>query len=308
MGQFMGKSVSVGIHVPSVSITGLADGQAYAAFFRDVESMGLDAIWVEDRIFHPAPLAESLVLLSWAAANTQRVQLGTAVLVLNLRHAPVVARQVSTLHHLSGGRVTLGVSIGGRPEEYQALGVPMHRRVGVFRDGLTALRGLLAGVPVTQTASFFPLEDAIVRPAAQVPILIGGIAEAAIRRAGELGDGWIMGPFGTTKEFEHGWRIAQAGAKAVGKNPGDLIAGRLLYVAVDDDRAKARAEMAQLLHGYYGPDFDVDKHAIFGPAAEVRARLREQVDAGITHLMLGIPSLDRTHLRRLAEDVAPALR
>jgi hypothetical protein len=59
-----------------------------------------------------------------------------------------------------------------------------------------------------------------------------------------------MGPFGTTKESEHGWRIAQAGAKA-------------------------RAEVGQFLHGYYGPDFDVDKHAIFGPAAEVWARLWE---------------------------------
>lgn len=304
----MAKSVSVGIHVPSVSVSGLADGQAYAAFFRDVEAMGLDAIWVEDRIFHPAPLADSLMLLSWAAANTQRVQLGTAVLVLNLRQAPVVARQVSTLHHLSGGRVTLGVSIGGRLEEYQALGVPMDRRVGVFRDSMVALRALLAGEPVTQPGPVFPMQDSIVRPAAQVPILIGGIAEAAIRRAGELGDGWIMGPFGTAKDFEHGWRIAQEGARGAGKTPDDLTAGRLLYVAVDDDRAKARAEMTQFLHGYYGPEFDVDKHAIFGPAAEVRARLREQIDAGITHLMLGVPSLDRTHLRRLAEDVAPALR
>ncbi|MDA1097789.1 MAG: LLM class flavin-dependent oxidoreductase [Proteobacteria bacterium] len=304
----MEKSVSVGIHVPSVSASGLADGQAYAGFFRDIETMGLDAIWVEDRIFHAAHLADSLMLLSWAAANTQRVRLGTAVLLLNLRQAPILARQVSTLHHLSGGRVALGVSIGGRPEEYQALGVPMDRRVAVFRDGMTALRALLAGEPVTHPGPYFPLDGAIVRPAAKLPILVGGIAEAAIRRAGELGDGWIMGPFGSAKDFEHGWRIAQAGARAAGKDPDDLTAGRLLYVAVDNDRAKARAEMAQFLHGYYGPDFDVDQHAVFGPAAEVRVRLREQVDAGITHLMLGVPSLDRAQLRRLAEDVAPALR
>jgi alkanesulfonate monooxygenase SsuD/methylene tetrahydromethanopterin reductase-like flavin-dependent oxidoreductase (luciferase family) len=128
----MGKSVSIGIHEPGVSVTGLVDGQAYAAFFRDVEAMGLDAIWIDGCIFHPAHLANSLVLLSWTAANTQRVQLGTTVLVLNLRQAPVVARQVSTLHHLSGDRVTLCVSISGRPEEYQALGAPMHPRVGVF--------------------------------------------------------------------------------------------------------------------------------------------------------------------------------
>jgi alkanesulfonate monooxygenase SsuD/methylene tetrahydromethanopterin reductase-like flavin-dependent oxidoreductase (luciferase family) len=60
-------------------------------------------------------------------------------------------------------------------------------------------------------------------------------------------------------------------------------------------------------HDYDGPTFDVDQHAIFGPAGEVAARLRAQVDAGITHLMLGVPTLDLAHLRRVAEHVAPAL-
>jgi alkanesulfonate monooxygenase SsuD/methylene tetrahydromethanopterin reductase-like flavin-dependent oxidoreductase (luciferase family) len=248
------------------------------------------------------------MLLSWAAANTRHLLLGTAVMVLNLRQAPVVARQISTLRHLAGDRLALGVSLGGRPEEYQALGIPMNRRVGVFRESIAVLRDLLGGEPVTRAGDFFALEDAIIRPAAPVPILIGGIAEAAIRRAGELGDGWIMGPFGPVEEFERAWRIARDGAQAAGKDPESLTAGRLLYVAVDDDRAKARADLARFLHGYYGPSFDVDKHAIFGPAAEVATRLREQVDAGITHLMLAVPTLDRDHLRRLAEDVAPALR
>ena len=121
-------------------------------------------------------------------------------------------------------------------------------------------------------------------------------------------DGWIMGPFGSPEDFQKGWQIAADGARAAGKNPDDLTAGRLLYVAVDDDRAKARADLTRFLHGYYGPGFDVEKHGIFGPPGEVTARLREQVDAGITHLMLGVPNLDRLHLRRLAEEVAPALR
>ncbi|MDE0943072.1 MAG: LLM class flavin-dependent oxidoreductase [Alphaproteobacteria bacterium] len=307
----MKKSVSVGIHVPSVSTTGLEDGRAYAEFFQAVETLGFDAIWVEDRIFHPVPMADAVVLLSWAAAYTERVTLGTAVMVLNLRQAPVVARQVSTLQHLSGGRVTLGVSIGGRPEEYAALDVPMDRRVRVFRDGLSALQDLLTGETITrdvEAGHFFPLDNATVRPGADLPIFIGGLADAAIRRAGELGDGWIMGPFGGVEDFAKGWRIAKGGAEAAGKNPDNLIAGRLLYVAVDDDRSKARADLTKFLHGYYGPDFDVDQHAIFGPAQEVASRLREQVDAGISHLMLAVPTLDREHLSRLAHDVMPALR
>jgi alkanesulfonate monooxygenase SsuD/methylene tetrahydromethanopterin reductase-like flavin-dependent oxidoreductase (luciferase family) len=302
------KQISVGIHVPSASVAPLGSGADYAEFFRQVEALGLDAIWTEDRIFHHANMLDSVMLLAWAAANTQRIRLGTAVMVLNLRHAAVVARQVSTLYHLSAGRLALGVSLGGRPNEYQGLGVPMAKRVTVFRESLAVLRQLLTGQPVEYRGQFFQLQDATVRPPAQVPIYIGGRAEGALRRAGELADGWIMGPFGTLQDFQAAWRIVQAAARAVGKDPDALVAGRLLYVAVDEDRDQAREILRRFLHGYYGPTFDVDQHAIFGPPEEVAARLREQADAGVTQLMLGVPTLDVAHLRRVAADVAPALR
>ena len=302
------KQLSVGIHVPSTSVAPLGSGEAYAEFFRQVEALGLDAVWTEDRIFHSANLLDSMMLLAWAAANTRRIQLGTAVMVLNLRHAAVVARQASTLSHLSGGRLALGVSLGGRPNEYQGLGVPMEKRVAVLRESVAVLRRLLTGQAVEYRGQFFHLQDATVRPAAEVPMYMGGRAEGALRRAGELADGWIMGPFGTVQDFQHSWRIVQDAARAVGKDPDALLAGRLLYIAVDEDRDEARGTLRRFLHGYYGPTFDVDQHAIFGPPREVAVRLREQVDAGITHLMLGVPTLDLAHLRRVAERVAPALR
>jgi alkanesulfonate monooxygenase SsuD/methylene tetrahydromethanopterin reductase-like flavin-dependent oxidoreductase (luciferase family) len=302
------KQVSVGIHVPSASVTPLDSGAAYAEFFRQVEALGLDAVWTEDRIFHSANMLDAVLLLAWAAASTRRLQLGTAVMVLNLRHVAVVARQVSTLHHLCGGRLALGVSLGGRANEYQGLGVPMEKRVAVFRESVAVLRQLLAGQPVEHQGRFFQLQDATIRPAAQVPIYIGGRAEAALRRAGELADGWIMGPFGTVEDFKRSWSIVQDAAHAAGKDPDALVAGRLLYMAVDEDRTRAREALRRFLHGYYGPTFDVDQHAIFGPPGEVTARLRAQVEAGITHLMLGVPALDLAHLRCVAEQVAPALR
>ena len=91
----------------------LGSGEAYGDFYRQVEALGLDAVWTEDRIFHAANMLDPLMLLAGAAASTRRIQLGTAVLVLTLRNVAVLARQVSTLHHLSGGRLALGVSLGG---------------------------------------------------------------------------------------------------------------------------------------------------------------------------------------------------
>jgi len=286
----------------------LGSGETYADFYRQVEALGLDAIWTEDRIFHTANMLDPLMLLAGAAASTRRIQLGTAVVVLTLRNAAVLARQVSTLHHLSGGRVALGVSLGGRPEEYAAAGVPMARRVAVFRESVTVLRRLLAGEPVEHQGEFFRLQQATVRPPAPVPLYMAGNAEGALRRAGELADGWIMGPFGTLRDFAPAWRVVQDAARAAGRNANALVAGRLVYVAVDDDSSRAREAMRGFLHGYYGSRFDVDQSAIFGPPGEVAARLTEHVEAGITRLMLGVPTLDIGHLRRVAAEVAPVLR
>jgi len=300
--------VSVGIHVPSASVAPLDSGEAYAEFFRQVEALGLDAAWTEDRIFHDANMLDPLMLLAAAAACTRRIELGTAVLVVTLRAAAVVARQVSTLQHLSGGRLALGVSLGGRPEEYAAVGVPMNRRVAVFRESVAVIRQLLAGTAVNHQGQFVRLEKATVRPAAQVPLYVGGHADGALRRAGAMADGWIMSPFGTVRDFPRLWGVVLDAARAAGRNPDALVAGRLLYVAVDDDRARARESLRAFLHGFYGSRFDVDQHAIFGPPAEVAARLVEHVQAGITKLMLGVPSLDLAHLSRVAHEVAPLVR
>jgi len=302
------QPVSVGIHVPSSALAALDSGEAYAEFFRQVEALGLDAVWTEDRIFHEAHMLDPLMLLASAAACTRRIELGTAVLVVTLRAAAVVARQVSSLHHLSGGRVALGVSLGGRAEEYRAVGVPMNRRVTVFRESMQVIRRLLAGEPVDYRGQAIQLERAIVRPPARVPIYVGGHAEGALRRAGELADGWIMSPFGTVRNFPRLWRAVQDAARGAGRDPDALVAGRLVYVAVDEDREKARKALGQFLHGYYGSRFDVDQYGVFGPAREVAARLAEHVEVGITKLMLGVPSLDLAHLRRVAHEIAPVLR
>jgi alkanesulfonate monooxygenase SsuD/methylene tetrahydromethanopterin reductase-like flavin-dependent oxidoreductase (luciferase family) len=286
----------------------LDSGEAYAEFFRRVEALGLDAVWTEDRIFHDANMLDPLMLLASAAACTRRIELGSAVLVVTLRAAAVVARQVSSLHHLSGGRLALGVSLGGRPEEYLAVGVPMNRRVAVFQESVAVIRKLLAGDPVDYDGRFFRLQRAIVRPPARVPLYVGGHAEGALRRAGELGDGWIMGPFGTLRDFPGAWTVVRDAARAARRDPDALVAGRLVYVAVDDDRERARNALRAFLHGYYGSRFDVDQSAIFGPPREVAARLVEHVEVGITKLMLGVPSLDLVHLGRLATEVAPIVR
>lgn len=307
------RSLSIGLHVPSFSADALPSPADYSAFFRRAESLGFDAIWTEDRILHPAPMLDPLVLLAWAAASTERMLLGTAVMLLNLRRAAVVAREIATLQHLSDGRLAIGVSLGGRPEEYSGLDVPMNRRVGVFRESVAVLRGLNSGEDFhyrspSSGASDFRFDGAAVRPSAAVPLLMGGVVPAAIRRAGELAEGWIMAPFGDLDDFARGWAMARDAAAAAGRNPDALVTGRLLYVCADPDKARARAQLKPFLEVYYGNLLDVDRDAVFGPADEVAEQLALQVDAGISHLMLGVPSLDIAQLEYLASAVLPRLR
>src|SRR5262249_51460993 len=115
-------------------------------------------------------------------------------------------------------------------------------------------------------------------------------------------------PFGTLRDFGPAWRIVQDAALAAGRNADALVAGRLVYVAVNDDCDRARDALRGFLHGYYGSRFHVDQSAIFRPPGEVAARLAEHVQAGITRLMLGVPTLDTGHLQQLAAEVAPTLR
>jgi len=300
------RKVSVGVHVPTVAATALPSAEAYGQFFRDCEALGFDALWFEDRILHPVHLADPMLMLTWAAAHTRQMLLGSAVMVLNLRQAPVLARQLVSLNHLSNSRLVLGLSVGGRPDEYAALGIT--KRVAAFHENFEVLMELMRGEPVTHSGRLYTLQDAVVRPSASPPVLMGGIVDAALARAGRLADGWIMAPFGSLDVFRHSWDTVRKAAISAGRDAEALVAGRLLYVQVDDHAQRAEAELTRFLHAYYGPDYDVAEHAIYGPADHVIERLSAQIEAGITHLMLGVPSLDSAALRRLAVDVMPALR
>jgi probable F420-dependent oxidoreductase len=305
-------TVKVGLHVPAASAGQLPSAVEYIEFFKQAEALGFDSLWTEDRVFHDANFLEPLTLLSWAAANTERIQLGTAVLLLSLRNAPSLARQVSTMDYLSGGRLSLGISVGGRPNEYPGLGFQQSGRVAHLRESITVLRSLLSGEPVTYKGRFYQLEEAIVRPAAThpggTPLYMGGRVDAALRRAAELTDGWIGGPFSSPEDYRTSWTTVQEHARGFGRDPEALEAGKLVYVCVDDDKERALATLKPFISDYYGPRIDIAEHGVYGPPDEVVAQLRAFADAGVTTFMLGVPNLDIGHIERIAKDVIPRLQ
>lgn len=170
---------------------------------RTVEGLGFDLLMVSDHVVvtpdvarqYPAPFYEPFTALSWLAGITERITLGTTVLIAPYRHPLLVARMAANLAELSGDRFVLGVGVGWAREEFAALGVPFHRRGKLTDDLITTVReawrdeGYRAG---------------------RIPIWVGGDSDGGLRRAVRLGDGWHP-----LRQTPAGWRESLARLKNV---------------------------------------------------------------------------------------------
>ena len=162
------------------------------------EALGFDSVWVGDSVL-ARPRFEALTTLAAIAARTQRVQLGTAVLLPMLRHPVLLANEVANLDHVAEGRLILGVGIGGNTpavaQEFAACGVPIDHRVGLFEETITLMRRLWTEPEVTFQGRYFQVQSVRLglRPLQKsgVPLWLAGSADNALRRVLRLGDGWL---------------------------------------------------------------------------------------------------------------------
>ena len=166
-------------------------------FVELVDRCGFDSPWTEDHISFPVPILDPLPQLAQAGVVSRRLTLGTSVLLLPLRHPTPVAKQVTTLDDLTEGRLILGVGAGGKfPKEYDACDVPHNERGARLAEGVEVLRKFFSGKPVSHHGKFYgPFDDIPMRPpprqAGGPSVWFAGRKEAAIRRIGRLGDGYL---------------------------------------------------------------------------------------------------------------------
>jgi probable F420-dependent oxidoreductase len=189
--------VQFGVHLPQYGRAAGADGVTRAA--RQAEELGFADVWVSDHLavptgapYPPAYLLEPVVALTWAAAATTRVRLGTSVLVLPYRHPLHLAKELATLDVLSGGRLLLGAAAGWLEAEFDALDVPFADRGARTDEAIDALRACWETRPTSFDGPTVHLRDLQVlpQPGRHIPIWVGGESAPALRRAVERGDGW----------------------------------------------------------------------------------------------------------------------
>lgn len=166
---------------------------------RRLDEAGYAGLWCWDhfqgRGDRTVPVVEGWTILAMAAAQTHRVTVGTFVMNVMNRHPALVARMASTLHIASGGRLILGIGIGGAPKEHHAYGIDFPEppeRVARLEEAVAVIRALWTGGPVTRPSPFYPLDDAVAFPVPDPAprIVIGGETAAGARLAGRIGDGW----------------------------------------------------------------------------------------------------------------------
>ena len=189
-------TVRFGIQGSGQHVGGSPDPATLRAIAAEAEAAGFDSIWASDHLSFVNPIHEPLVALGMFAATTERIALGTSVLLLPLRHPALVAKATASLDVLSGGRLLLGIGVGGEGEkDFQAAGVPRSERGARTDEAMGVLRALWRGGPVTHHGRFHAFTDVEIAPVPArpggPPLLVGGRSPSALRRAGRLGDGWL---------------------------------------------------------------------------------------------------------------------
>src|SRR5664279_2797887 len=260
---------------------------------RRAVELGAGALWTCDHLFWHGPCLECMVVLSIAATATDRALLGTCVIQLPLRQAPVVAKQAASLQALTGGRVVLGVGVGSHVGEYEQAGAAFHTRGSELDAGIKELRRSWhsgAGTTAGDLEAGGPARYRQLPAPAPVPVWCGGSSEAALRRAATLADGW-MPLFLSPAEYRDAVDRLAKEAAAAGRPDDAVTPSIVLFVSVDDDPAIARTRGTEWMSSLYGiPAKAFERHLVSGTLAEVTEAITSYRAAGARHVALYVTS------------------
>jgi probable F420-dependent oxidoreductase len=300
-----------GVAIPQTMLSGAFDVRGVRAFLARAEGLGFESAWVVEQILGSILSLEPVTLLTYAAACTERLRLGSAVLLTALRSPVHLAKSLGTLDHLSGGRIDVGVGLGGNPRIYPAFGLTAARRAARFAEGIRLMKRLWTEERVTFDGAFFKLESASMEPKPlqkpHPPLWFGGHHPNALRRAVELGDAFIGAGSVSTAVFLEEVKLLQGLIKESGRDPVGFPLGKRVYIAVDRDRARAGRRLGEWFGAFYGRPALAAEVSVWGEPQECVERLTEIVEAGVGFLLLNPVFDELEQLELFASTLAPKL-
>jgi probable F420-dependent oxidoreductase len=288
--------------------------QVSAEFFlqlaRQIEEIGLHSLWLNDRLVYDN--FEPLAALAAAAGATRQIKLGTSVLLLPYRRPVLLAKTLATIDFISQGRLTLGVGVGIRESDYDAVGVPFDRRGARGLESIQLMRRLWQEDQVNVKGEFFVVHDMSLGPKPfgnrSIPIWMGGNADAVLRRTGRIADGYICST-SALPNFPAMWEKISCHARAAGRDPSKIEKAGLNYLAIDEDKGRAVRACEVFFERYYGkaPN-NIESQMIVGPAALCAERIAKSFEHGLNTLILGLIIPDLEQLDLLATKILPQIR
>ena len=267
----------------------------------------------------PGPSSAALPVLAVAAGATSSIRLLSSVVLVPFYHPTILAKITSTLDIASGGRLTLGVGVGGEfPVEFRAAGISPRQRGGRTDECLEVMKELWTGGPVTYQGRYFTLDNVTMSPPPtqepHPPVWVAGRRDAAITRAVRYGEGWLPYLYSPDRYRDSVSKIS-ALAREKGRDLSDFQWADFQFIAVYDSREEAAEMAAQSLGGQYlysGNFMDiVGSYCVIGPVKECIRRLEEYIDAGARHFVFSwaCPHEDRPrHIETIAREIIPYFR
>ena len=288
-----------------------------AQLAKQIEDLGYDFLGCGEHVSFHGETANGLVSLSVAAGATERIRLMSAITLVPLYPAALLAKMGAALDVASNGRFTLGVGVGGEfPNEFEACGVPIKQRGSRTDDALEVITRTWTETDVTYEGRYTTLKNFSLKPLPlqkpRPPIWVSGRADAAMKRAAKYGDGWLPYMY-TPEHLANSIEKIKAFGEELGIDLSDFTFAIYIFSAVHEDNDTAVKYAAERLSKQYAQDFSqlVHKYALAGDPDKCKARLQEYIDAGASAVFVSSACPDDyidTNLEMLANTVIPAFR
>jgi probable F420-dependent oxidoreductase len=298
------------ISIPQFYADGEFDPVAFQNYFAGVEQLPYDSAWAHESVLSSTPQLSPIETMTYAAACTQRLRLGCAVFVSTL-HSPVhLARSMSTLDQLSGGRVDVGIGTGGGQQQFAAFGISAERYAARFTEGIAVMKALWTEQRASFNGEFWQLTDVGMEPKPvqkpHPPVWIGAVANRALRRAARLGDGFFGSGGSTIDRFAEQVGVVRVALAEAGRDPGGYPIAKRLYIGVDDHADRARLRMRAAMEQMYGrPVADIEAAAVAGTPADCAEAVARTAAAGADLILFTTRYEHDEQAALLAEEVIP---
>ena len=307
----MAGKISWGISVPQVFFDGPIDMPLIERWSKRAESLGFESLWTQEAITGAVPILEPVTLLSYLAAITEKVRLGTSVIVAPLRNPIQLAKSLGSLDHMSRGRLTVGLGLGGNPNDIPPYGFSSEKRVGRFTEIIGVMKALWTQPEAHFQGEFWQLDGLKMEPKPlqkpHPPIWLGARHINALRRAVRHGDGWMGAGSSDTASFVTAVDRTKMYLEEADRDPGSFTISKRVYVAVDNDEDRAEGRLKEWFGKRYGNADMASQVSVWGSTAKVTEKLAKVTEAGAEMVLLNPAFDDMEHLDALAEEVIPNL-